>query len=446
VTITQNTEMTTMKTEENICSTEDGPSFKRIAMISTHGYVAAEPPLGAPDTGGQVVYVLELSKVLGRLGYHVDIFTRQFEEQSALERVDENVQIIRIPCGGSQFITKEYMVDYIDEWAANALQFIKENNKEYIFVNSHYWDAGIAGRQLSRILNIPHLHTPHSVGTWKKKNMEKDYSQDKDFFEKQYNFSIRIKTERELFHSCYQVVATTPIQEELIMRDYNLPKAKITMIPPGYDDNKFYPMADASMIMLKEKFHFRDNCILALSRLAHNKGLDLLVESFGILCSKGINAQLVLAVGHEERNELEEEIYQNIQKIIEAYHIGDKVRFLGFIPDEELAETYLSADVFVLSSRYEPFGMTAVEAMACGTPTIVTKHGGLCRELRDGTDALISDPFNTEQLADDMATILRHEGLRNTLSQEGSKTSRDNFSWTGIALKLASLVKGETVV
>ena len=213
------------------------------------------------------------------------------------------------------------------------------------------------------------------------------------------------------------------------------------MIPPGYDDNKFYPMADASMAMLKENFHFKDNCILALSRLAFNKGMDLLVESFGILIEKGIDAQLILAIGHEDRNELEEELYQNILKIIEKYEISDKVRFLGFIPDEDLADIYRSADVFVLSSRYEPFGMTAVEAMACGTPTIVTKHGGLCRELRDGTDALISDPFNTEQMADDMAALLMHEGVSSNLSFEGSRTARDNFSWTGIALKLASIVQ-----
>ncbi len=426
--------------EKGSDSGNDSPGFKQIAMISTHGYVAAEPPLGAPDTGGQVVYVLELSKVLARLGYKVDIFTRQFEDQPASEPVDDNVQLIRIPCGGSEFIPKEYMVDHMDEWADNALRYISENNKNYIFINSHYWDAGIAGMTLSKILEVPHLHTPHSLGSWKKRNMEKDFPQDKKTFEKQYNFSIRIQKEKEIFHDCDKVIATTPIQEDLIIREYNLPKAKVKMIPPGYNDNKFYPMANASMHMLKEKFNFKDNCILALSRLAHNKGLDLLVKSFAILCQKGIDAQLVLAIGHEERNDLEEKLYQNIQRIIQKYDIGEKVKFLGFIPDEELAEIYLAADVFVLSSRYEPFGMTAVEAMACGTPTIVTKHGGLCRELRDGTDALITDPFKPENMADDIASILRHEGIRNNLSFEGSRTARDNFSWTGIALKLASIV------
>ena len=166
------------KTEQDSDSGEESSSIKHIAMISTHGYVAAEPPLGAPDTGGQVVYVLELSKVLGRLGYNVDIYTRQFEDQPAKEPVDENVSIIRIPCGGSEFIPKEYMVDSIDEWIDNALTYISDNNQKYLFINSHYWDAGIAGMKISQALKIPHLHTPHSVGSWKKRNMEKDYPED----------------------------------------------------------------------------------------------------------------------------------------------------------------------------------------------------------------------------------------------------------------------------
>lgn len=140
----------------------------RIMMISTHGYVAAEPPLGAPDTGGQVVYVLELSKKLGQFGYKVDIWTRRFEDQVEIEDVDENVRVIRMPCGGKDFIPKEYLYEKIPEWVKNALGYIKRNGLNYSFVNSHYWDAGLAGHMVSEKLDIPHIHTPHSIGTWKK--------------------------------------------------------------------------------------------------------------------------------------------------------------------------------------------------------------------------------------------------------------------------------------
>ncbi|HXJ73572.1 MAG TPA: glycosyltransferase, partial [Candidatus Dormibacteraeota bacterium] len=112
-------------------------------MVSTHGYVAANPPLGAADTGGQVVYVLELSKKLAQLGYEVDIWTRRFEEQPEVEPVADQVRIIRVPCGGKEFLGKEYLIRKLPEWGEHALRFIKRHGLKYAFIDSHYWDAGV---------------------------------------------------------------------------------------------------------------------------------------------------------------------------------------------------------------------------------------------------------------------------------------------------------------
>src|SRR4051794_33459738 len=136
----------------------------RIAMISTHGYVAAEPPLGAADTGGQVVYVLELSKKLAQLGFEVDIWTRRFEDQPEIEPVAEQVRIIRVPCGGKLFIPKEYLSQKLGQWSENALRVIENNELKYRFINSHYWDAGVAAQKMTDALDVPHVHTPHSLG------------------------------------------------------------------------------------------------------------------------------------------------------------------------------------------------------------------------------------------------------------------------------------------
>ena len=132
-------------------------------MVSTHGYVAAEAPLGMPDTGGQVVYVLELSKKLAQLGYKVDIWTRRFEDQPEIEKVEPDVRIIRMPCGGKEFIAKEFLYKKLPAWGENALRFIKKKRLKYQFINSHYWDAGLAGQHLSEVLGVPHIHTPHSI-------------------------------------------------------------------------------------------------------------------------------------------------------------------------------------------------------------------------------------------------------------------------------------------
>ena len=171
-------------------------------MVSTHGYVAAHPPLGAADTGGQVVYVIELAKKLGQLGYDVDIWTRQFEDQPEHDIVNGRVRVLRVPCGGPDFIPKEYLHEDLMEWGENALRFIRRNKLKYEFVNSHYWDAGVAGQRLADSLKVTHVHTPHSLGMWKQTQMETDYPDKKAEFEKEFNFTTRIREETILYNNC----------------------------------------------------------------------------------------------------------------------------------------------------------------------------------------------------------------------------------------------------
>ncbi len=427
-------------------STSGGTAGNRIMMISTHGYVAAEPPLGAPDTGGQVVYVLELAKKLGQFGYKVDIWTRRFEDQPETDEVDENVRVIRVPCGGNEFIPKEYLYHKIPSWVKNTIKYIRKNDLQYSFVNSHYWDAGLAGHMIGENLDIPHVHTPHSIGTWKKKQMLTDFPENADSFEEQYNFTDRIKYETMIYNSCDLLIATTPIQVDKIESDYDISAHHIRMIPPGYDDNRFYPIGESSRQALRTQFGYTGPVVFAVSRLAHNKGLDLLIDSFAMVSERMPDAQLVLAIGHEDRSETEEEIYRNLLSMVKKHDLGKKIKFTGFIPDEELPDYYRSADLFVLSSRYEPFGMTAVEAMASGTPCVITIHGGLCRVLDYGIHALFADTFDREELGISMYKALKYRSLRHRMTQKGAQRARARFTWTGIAQKLLGDVENLTDV
>jgi mannosylfructose-phosphate synthase len=418
-----------------------GSSLPRIAMISTHGYVAAVPPLGAVDTGGQVVYVIELSKKLAQLGFEVDIWTRRFEEQPEFDIVTDRVRVIRIPCGGNEFIPKEYLYEHIPEWNTNALRYIEKYGLKYSFINSHYWDAGLAGQYLSEVLNIPHVHTPHSLGLWKQRQMENDYPGDSVKFEKQYNFSRRVTDERELYSDCTLVVATTPPQLDFIIQDYGVPPEKIRMVPPGYDDNRFYPVGEASRVAIRNRLGFNGEVVLALGRLARNKGYDLLIEAFSLVAQRHPTAVLHLAVGGEGTSELEQTIHAELREIAAKSFAPDRIKFDSFISEENLPDFYRAADVFVLSSRYEPFGMTAIEAMASGTPTVVTVHGGLYRALTFGRHALFADPFDKEDLGITMAKILRHPRLKSRLARMGAHKARSLFTWTGIAQQLVAAVE-----
>lgn len=410
-------------------------------MISTHGYVSANPPLGAADTGGQVVFVIELSKKLAQLGYEVDIWTRQFESQPTFDMVNEQVRVIRVPCGGPHFIPKEYLVEKLPEWEENALRFIEEHGLKYSFINSHYWDAGVASQRIARILKVPHVHTPHSLGLWKQRQMLTDYPQDADKFEKEFNFTARNAQERLLYDACQIVVATTPVQVDMLMTDYGVPPKKLAMIPPGYDDNRFFPVGEATRGALKQKFGFQGKAALALGRLASNKGYDLLISAFAETAKREPEARLYLAVGGERATPKEKALLDECRALVRSLDLDKRVEFSSYVSDEDLADIFRAADVFVLSSRYEPFGMTAVEAMACGTPVVATTHGGLYRVLRYGVDGLFADTFDAHDLGLAILKPLRYRKIWDRLSRNGAQTARSLFTWTGIAQQLLRAVE-----
>ena len=421
------------------------PSFDsarpRLGMVSTHGYVAAEPPLGAADTGGQVVYVLELSRKLAQLGYEVDIWTRRFEDQPQFDIVNDHVRVIRVPCGGRSFLEKEYLYRHLGEWSENALRFAQQHALQYQFLNSHYWDAGYATQRLAEALNVPHVHTPHSLGRWKKRLMEQDFPENAANFEKKFNFTERIHQETLIYRNCEAVIATTPPQLDMIVGDYEVPGDRVHMIPPGYDDNRFYPVSAATRETIRQRLGFQGKVVLAIGRLARNKGYDLLIDAFTVVAARVPDAVLHLAVGGTQLTPKEQALLEELQALVRKHGLEERVRFGGYIADADLADHYRAADVFVLSSRYEPFGMTAIEAMACGTPTVVTTHGGLYRAVSFGRHALYADAFDREDLGITIFKVLKHARLSARLARMGAHKARSLFTWTGIAQQLISLIE-----
>lgn len=414
-------------------------SANNILMISLHGYVSAEPEFGKPDTGGQVVYVLELAKRFSRLGSRVDLVTRRFEGQPEYDDINANLRIWRIPFGGKKFIRKEDMHDRIGDFITNTLAAIRAQNLRYDIVYSHYWDAGWAGQKIAEELEIPHVHTPHSLGWWKQESMGADMSEAE--MEKTYRFSERIHKEFLVYQMSDHIIATTEPQADLLKEQYNLMDRRLTVVPPGMDEERFYPIRQQENHALQEKYGFLPHDVLTLGRMAHNKGYDLLIAALPTLFELIPDARLVAAVGSDD-SKADDAGVAELKAIADSLGVGDKIKWVSHVADEELADYYRAASVFSMSSRYEPFGMVAIEAMACGTPAVITRHGGLFELIRFGTHALYADPNRPVEYGTMLAFPMLYPELFHQLSVEGARFARSSFGWTGIAKKILGVFNG----
>ena len=322
------------------------------------------------------------------------------------------------------------MHDHLNDFVTNVLSSIRSKGSQYDVVYSHYWDAGWAGQKIAEELEIPHIHTPHSLGSWKQNNMGVDM--DAAAMEKTYRFEERIRKEFLIYQLCDHVIATTEQQVELLKEQYDLLDTRVTSIPPGMDESRFSPVRQADLIALRKKYDLRDHDVLALGRMAHNKGYDLLFNALPTLFELVPDARLIAAIGGEGSKQDDEGVKQ-LSKQANKLNVSDKIEWVKYVADEDLANYFRASAVFALPSRYEPFGMVAIEAMACGTPSVITVHGGLFEVIEYGKHALYADPNRPSEYGVMLALPMLHPTLAHRLSVEGARFARRNFGWTGIA-------------
>lgn len=401
--------------------------IKNIAHLSVHGYFDPEPILGRTDTGGQVTYVLELAKHLAQINdIRVDIYTRQFEDRSQIAPVTDRVRVVRLPCGPNQFIRKEDMFPYWDEFTDNMYKFLKENGLEYQVIHGHYWDAGYVSMNLSERLGLPFFYTAHSLGAWKKEQMGGDPEE----MEKLFKFEERIHWENILFRKAAAHTVTTHDGKETYKRLYDFETPDMDIIPPGVDIKRFRPLEPGEEeldVVTPNKFVF------ALSRIDSNKGHDELLRAFSHVRKAVPDVYLVIGGGSKKPKQHEIDVKNGFLEVVDELELEDRVIFTGYIPDEELATYYRKANLFVLPSKYEPFGMTTLEAMSCGTPVVATKFGGIRKNLNHEVDSLMVDPGDEIDFSNAITRVLSDEAFADKMGANGMKTIRERFSWESIA-------------
>jgi glycosyltransferase involved in cell wall biosynthesis len=249
--------------------------------------------------------------------------------------------------------------------------------------------------------------------------------------EERFFFTRRISSEKEIFDAAMSIIVSTPTEKEDYVRDYDISGDKLKIIPPGVDTTRFAPGdKEKSLILIGMP---KKRIIFSLSRIDSRKGLDLLIRAAGRVMEHVEDIVLVIGGGSKDMGEDEKEVLTGLKGIAGDMGILDKVLFTGYLPDDIVPAYYSAAEMFIVPSRYEPFGLTILESMSVGTPVIATKFGGPSHIITHGTDGFLVDPEDEKEFASLVQTLLNDMSIHEKISAEGIKTIMEKYSWDTVA-------------
>lgn len=409
-------------------------------MISVHGDPLGI--LGTPDTGGQCLYIKEISKELICHGFsRVDSYTRLWGDKLKVENINslENSRVIRISCGSPDFIPKEQLKPHLPEFYNNLKKYIEKEELNYDLIHSHYWDGGLVGTWMAHDFKIPQVHTSHSLGVIKRVTATNKHDLD---------YNQRIEDERNIFSKCSAIIAESTQEKRDLHELYGVKEDSIYRIFAGVDVNWFYPRG--SREEAKRKLGFEDEVlILSLGRLDSRKGFDLLVkgipEIISSLKSLGKKINIIISAGSKDAegnlllNRSERKEYDKLMKLRSTLGLEDYFEIIPRIDYELVPLWYTAADIFVVPSRYETFGLVIVEAMACGTPVVATNVGGPPDIITDGQEGYTVNPENGKSYALRIRDVIKCPETHQMMSERAKSTAIEKFSWPAITKQVAKL-------
>jgi D-inositol-3-phosphate glycosyltransferase len=407
----------------------------RIAMLSYHTCPLAT--LGGKDTGGMNVYVRDLTLELGRMGIHVDVFTRSQDEHvpHVLHDLGFGNRVVHVPAGPEVPLPKRELAGHIPEFVEGVKRFAAEKNIHYDLIHSHYWMSGVAAEALSDAWGgVPIVQMFHTLGEMKNRVARSDQER-----EGQY----RLDGERRVLARADRVIAATPAEQAQLEWLYKADINKITIIPPGVDVGHFYPIPPdeaRQFIGLGSD----DRMLLFVGRIEPLKGLDTLIKAVACLRLKNAEEMVHLAVVGGDPDAAPEEMtaeMARIQKMCDDLTVGKMVAFLGKRGQDTLPYYYSAAEVVVMPSHYESFGMVALEAMACGTPVVASQVGGLAYLIQDGVTGYHVPDGDDNALCEKLTALLGDDALRCKLGENATEYAQ-NYAWEKIARQILNVYEG----
>ena len=403
-------------------------------MLSYHTCPLAT--LGGKDTGGMNVYVRELTRQLGKMDIHVDVFTRSQDDHvpHVLHELGYGNRVVHIPAGPEHPMPKQELANYIPQFVDGIRAFACDKKIHYDIIHSHYWMSGIAAASLSDgWAGSPIVHMFHTLGEMKNRIARTDEEREGAY---------RIEGEKQVLRRVDRVIVATIAELTQLRFLYKADAKKLVVIPPGVDVSHFYPIpADEarSYIGLKPE----DRMILFVGRIEPLKGVDTLLEAMSCLQMKESRPVHLAIIGGDPAAspEMMNAEMARLKNLCEVLGLDQSVVFLGVRDQDKLPYYYSAAEVVVMPSHYESFGMVALEAMACGTPVIASEVGGLAYLVRDGETGFTIPAEEPETLCEKLSWLLNDDELHAKMSAQAAAYAQD-YAWEKIAKQSVDVYEG----
>ncbi len=399
----------------------------RIALISDHASPLAG--LGGVDGGGQNVYVGQVARHLARRGHLVEVLTRR--DHSMLPPVMnwlDGVRIVHIPAGPPQARRKEDLLPLMEEFTAHAVR--RARRSRYDLVHANFFLSALVALEVKRRVGTPFVVTFHALG-----HVRRLHQGGADTFPQQ-----RLTIERQAVREADYIIAECPQDQEDLIQYYEADPDKIRIIPCGFDPHEMSPM-DQREARSHLGLQPRERIVLQLGRMVPRKGVDDVVRAVGLLHREHAVDARLLIVGGETRHpdpDVTPEIGR-LQGIAAKEGVADRVTFVGQRDRAELRMYYSAADVFVTTPWYEPFGITPLEAMACGTPVIGANVGGIKMTVQDGVTGYLVPPRDPAAIAGRLAHLFHHPHERRTMGRHGLRRVNALFTWRQVSNAIEEL-------
>jgi D-inositol-3-phosphate glycosyltransferase len=403
---------------------------RRIAMLSVHTCPLAM--LGGKKTGGMNVYVRDFSRELARRGIQVDVFTRSQDDcvPRVVHDLGENGRVIHIPSGPERPIPVAEIANYLDEFTQGVLDFAAREGIQYDLIHSHYWLSGLVAEQLQQAWlreegrRLPIIQMFHTLGHMKNRIAQQ---------ESERASQTRIEGEQRVIGLVDRIIAATPAEQAQLNWLYDADMDIVAIIPPGVDGERFRPLAkETAKAWVGIPDHHRN--IVFAGRIEPLKGIDTLLCAMALIQQRhpGVVQDVCVAIiGGDPWSDDPDAEMARLQEMRTDLGIKDIVTFLGAKDQNVLPNYYAAAEMVVMPSHYESFGLVALEAMSMGTPVVASEVGGLAFLVQDGVNGLHVPSRDPEALAESIYELLTDEAYRDQLGRQAQEYARQ-YTWTNI--------------